>query len=145
MNCRLNIFVALLICSTSFIDTISSLPSLPSLNIVSSSLPPRVGGNISFKCKASGSKDFFWFKDGKRLGESKRIKWVSAKTITSFPLVVQGKLKIMNLRKSDRGIYTCYALNFFTNIMESVDIRLIVHGKHNVAAAKHIRKTLTLN
>ena len=97
----------------------------PTLSIESTEVPVRVGSDVIIKCKACGRKNIFWFKNGKRFGETKRVHWISARKISSFPVVVEGKLKIENLRKRDRGIYTCYALDFLTNIMEKGDIKLV--------------------
>ena len=97
----------------------------PSLSVETSEIPVKVGNDVIIKCRACGRKDTFWFKDGKRFGETERVHWISARKVSSYPLVVEGKLKIEKLTKKDRGIYTCYALNFFTNVMEKVDIKLV--------------------
>jgi hypothetical protein len=95
------------------------------LTIESAEVPVKVGNDVTIKCRVSGRKYIFWFKDGKRFGESKRVHWISARRTASFPRVFEGKLKIEQLRKEDRGVYTCYALNFLTNVMEKGDIKLV--------------------
>ena len=112
----------------------------PTLSIESSEVPVRVGDDVIIKCRACGRKNIFWFKDGKRFGETKRVHWIFARRISSFPVVVEGKLRIENLRKKDRGVYTCYALDFLTNIMEKGDIRLVVKGRHHKTLAKTIKR-----
>ena len=95
------------------------------MSIETSELPVKAGNDVFIKCRACGDKDVFWFKDSKRFGENERVHWIPSKPLSIFPYVVEGKLRIVNLRKRDRGVYTCIALNFFTNIIEKASIKLV--------------------
>lgn len=119
-------------CRTKFVNvSVGNVASScsPTLSIETTKLPVKVGHDVIIKCRACGRKDIFWFKDGKRFGENERVHWIAARKVSSYPLIVEGKLRIEKLRKHDRGVYTCYALNFFTNIMEKGEIMLA--GKFN--------------
>ena len=96
------------------------------MSIENSKLPVKAGHDVTIKCRVCGKKYIFWFKDGKRFGETERVRWTPAKVIPSlFPRVVyEGNLKIKNLTKKDRGVYTCYGLDFFTSIIVEGDIKL---------------------
>ena len=97
----------------------------PTLSIEDSKHPARTGQDVTIKCRICDKKYIFWFKDGERLDETDRIRWFPANLVSFFPRVVfEGKLKIKKLTKNDHGVYTCYALDFFTSIIEQGDIKL---------------------
>lgn len=115
-----------LTCSSIILGGSAPSSCAPSLSIENSKLPLKAGHDVTIKCRVCGKKYIFWFKDGKRYGETERVRWEPAKVVSLFPrVVVEGKLKIENLTKKDRGIYACYATNFFTSIMEKADIKLV--------------------
>lgn len=96
----------------------------PVLRLQVAKLPIKVGDNVTIVCRVCGRKNIFWFKDNGRFGETKRVKWINTKKVSTNPYVVEGRLWIKRVKKRDRGVFTCYALDFFTNIAEKGHINL---------------------
>ncbi|XP_046859805.1 uncharacterized protein LOC124453098 [Xenia sp. Carnegie-2017] len=90
----------------------------PVLRLQVAKFPIKVGDNVTIICRVCGRKNIFWFKDNERFGETKRVKWINTKKVSTNPYVVEGRLWIKRVKKRDRGVFTCYALDFFTNIAE---------------------------
>ena len=97
----------------------------PLMKIQSERFPVEVGDDVNITCTAWGNKGTFWYKDGKRRAETHRVRWIPPKRCTSNSSLVQGKLHIRNVTKTDHGVYTCYTLDFISNILQKSDIKLV--------------------
>ncbi|XP_048750128.2 protogenin-like isoform X2 [Ostrea edulis] len=82
------------------------------------------GGVSRFECQVKATAyqvRYIWNKDGKQLQANDRF--------TELPM---GVLQIHNVQQSDKGVYSCSALNTFSNLQGAMPFSMLLHSKEAV-------------